>query len=275
MNKIKKLFVCIGAQKSATSWLHGVLSNDSQFRMPHFIKEVHYFSWVAQNDKLINKWRQRWKSKIENDRDLPIFLDLATKDLNNQWYVEFMKLEPSHTWAVDITPDYAAMNLDGFNCIKDVADAFKLLFILRDPVDRSWSAIIHWFKNQRSIQNLMNKSHSDLITFAKSNVINCRSNYLKTLSTLIDAKIFHLNKILFYDQLLVNSAGFIKEIYDHLELDFPSFEEEVLQKKTHVSPKISLPEEFNYEMTNFYKPMIRELNSVVEVPDNWKIKYDI
>jgi hypothetical protein len=241
--------------------------------MPHFIKEVHYFSWVAQNDKLIDKWRKRWKSKIENDRDLHSFLDLATKDLNNQWYVEFMKLKPSHTWAVDITPDYAAMNLDGFNCIKDVADAFKLLFILRDPVDRSWSAIIHWFKNQHSIQNLINKSHPDLITFAKSNVINCRSNYLNTLNKLIDAKIFHLNKILFYDQLLVNSGSFIKEIYDHLELDFTSFEEEVLQKKIHVSPKISLPEEFKHEMTNFYKPMIRELNSMVEVPDNWKIKY--
>jgi hypothetical protein len=275
MNKLKNLFICIGAQKSATSWLHKVLSSDGRLKMPHFIKEVHYFSWVSKTDNLINKWRDRWKKELINSPDTCKLLNLATSELNNNWYVDFMELESGKICAVDITPEYAAMRVEGFNCIKDVADKFKLLFVLRDPVDRSWSAILHWYKNQHTIEDLKSKSVAGLLRLAKSNLVNCRSDYLSTLKTLNEAKVSHLNKIMFYDELLKDSDSFIKQIYNHMEVDPPNFENNILDNKIHVSPKIKPPEEFNSEMTKFYKPMVRKLNKRIIIPDAWKAKYQI
>ena len=37
-------FVCIGAQKCATTWLHNVLATHPEVAMPHEIKELDFFS---------------------------------------------------------------------------------------------------------------------------------------------------------------------------------------------------------------------------------------
>lgn len=43
-------FICIGAAKAGTTWLHRVLNNHPQVELPDF-KEVHYFDQVQIGQK--------------------------------------------------------------------------------------------------------------------------------------------------------------------------------------------------------------------------------
>lgn len=45
----KKMFMCIGAQKSGTTWLHRQLRNHPQIWLPP-VKELHYFDTIQFNN---------------------------------------------------------------------------------------------------------------------------------------------------------------------------------------------------------------------------------
>ena len=69
----KTVFICIGAQKAGTTWLHAALSNYKDIGLPH-IKELHYFDvkWLPKkfNTYEIRKlWTKQLKTISENIAD--------------------------------------------------------------------------------------------------------------------------------------------------------------------------------------------------------------
>src|SRR4051812_35191847 len=56
MKKIDRLFACVGAQKSGTTWLYSMLSKHPDLHFG-FFKEIHYFDFVHCGTNYLNNRR--------------------------------------------------------------------------------------------------------------------------------------------------------------------------------------------------------------------------
>lgn len=157
----KTFMVCIGAMKCATSWVHAYLDTlDGVTVSP--LKEVHFFdskfSAYALGDmddfaiKRVGLHMDRSGQATQNlllstdfqasvDRMQMIYDDTA-------YFAHFARLAgPETRTFCDVTPAYSVLGPDGFGYMRDFFATqsihLKLVYILRDPVDRLWSQLRH------------------------------------------------------------------------------------------------------------------------------------
>ncbi len=98
-------FLCIGAQKCGTTWLYEALSRHPQFAFPGG-KEVHF--WDRPGDRTV------------------------------QWYCGLFSDDQKING--DITPSYAILRPDVIRNIHQVLPHLKLVYLVRNPIDRAWSS---------------------------------------------------------------------------------------------------------------------------------------
>ena len=99
-------FLCIGAQKSGTSWLHKTLSEYPKIAFPAG-KEVHF-------------WDQHRSREIE-------------------WCTQLFSNETCING--DITPAYAFLPIDVIQEIYKIVPNLRLIYLIRNPIDRAWSSV--------------------------------------------------------------------------------------------------------------------------------------
>lgn len=304
MKKINKLLICIGAQKAGTSWLHDVLKEDSRLKMPIFVKEVHYFDYRHAGLPLIERWREAWLKHLSGrpqfnealleyqkyghklrgvqikNKMLYRKIAFCLRPLNDDWYCDYMKVPSDKEWAVDITPDYAVIDKNGFEHMRHVAEELRLLFILRDPIERSWSGMIQELKNKpdaaEKLKNMGGADVSALVGRTKKPNIYKRSDYLTTFKSMEAANILNSLKVVFYDDILNKPDSVLNDVYAHIGMVKPIVENPVISQVVHKSPPIAMPAEFSKQMRDAYAPMLAEINRrFVSLPDSWKQRYGI
>lgn len=105
-------FVCIGAQKAGTSWVHAQLARSPEIGFPRG-KEVHYWDWVQRGKRPLNLIR--YVEPFARDADSPRLLG-------------------------DMTPAYATVRPEYVHLHAQMYPEAPLFMLLRDPVERAWSA---------------------------------------------------------------------------------------------------------------------------------------
>jgi hypothetical protein len=129
-------FLCIGAQKSGTTWLYQQLHLHPDFWMPPQ-KELHYFD-------LLGHARFFGPPRKEDERDL-CFLE-AMKKLRDkpfidlEGYAQLFELKGSLI-SGDITPAYSTLNEEIISRIVRRFPKLKIIFLARDPVERALSQL--------------------------------------------------------------------------------------------------------------------------------------
>ncbi len=305
--KLEKLFVCIGAQKSGTSWLFENLSLDKRFSVCPFVKEIHYFDYVHKQSKHLNEWRAHYLLKLaqgnedrlkpllsawlSGDRRLQLSADATFKDrmvarrfawlLNeaaDDWYSSLLRIREGKEVALDITPDYAVIGKQGFEHIKNIANQVKLLFILRNPTDRAWSGLLQGKKKTAGgiAGYLEDKKTTIDAMFAAATSgadVGGRNNYLATLIALEEAGLLNGQVLIkFYDELGNSPEDFIADIYRFLEMPLPDMAlfSGTLRTKVYATPKTVMPEVFKERLDAYYAGMVKEINDrFVTVPTAW------
>jgi hypothetical protein len=129
-------FFCVGAQKGGTSWLYRQCEPHADFWMPP-LKELHYFNKLTKA-KRVNPPRCR------DDRDA-CFLESVSRlsarpyiDIEN--YARLFAYKGSRL-SGDITPAYSALNDEIIERVVSYFPNLKVIFLARDPVERSWSQL--------------------------------------------------------------------------------------------------------------------------------------
>ena len=155
----KTFVICVGAMKCATSWVYDYLGG-----LPDTVvsplKELHFFDIKFAANALgdmetLALRRLLWHGQqegnlLENLRRRPSFqasVDAAQMLFDdNAYFAHFARLcEPETRCFCDVTPAYATLGPTGFKYLRAFCDAqrirTRILFILRDPVDRLWSQL--------------------------------------------------------------------------------------------------------------------------------------
>jgi len=147
-------FLCIGAQKAATSWLYLTLVEHPDIWMPP-IKELHYFDhlyvpenrgWTHEHIKQGARNAIKWHVTSADYVDLAYvnyLSDVALVDVFSESWYERVFARPGAKGKVlgDITPEYCTLPCEGIEYVKTLLGNVKLIYIIRDPVDRALSQI--------------------------------------------------------------------------------------------------------------------------------------
>jgi len=169
-------FVCIGAQKAATTWLYGQLRQHPEVFLPR-VKELNYFY-----------------------RDLPL----------ERYQDHYRSATPRHARG-DISPNY--MVLPGVaERMRHTVPAARLICILREPVARAKSQ----YRMAVGLGNIPSDVPFIAAFRDNLQYIRERGCYLELLERFTQLYCTEQVLILLYDDLLEDTPSFLREVHRHI-----------------------------------------------------------
>lgn len=148
-------FLGIGAQKAGTSWLVKNLKHHPKIWMPRFAKELHFFDVLylgTDRQHRLNNIRKRCEGIIDNsihrheksiaekEASLKKMFD-PNFAFTDEWYSHIFLKASSIKLKGEYTPLYCALNSDGISHVKRLMPNVKIIYIIRDPIDRTLSSL--------------------------------------------------------------------------------------------------------------------------------------
>ena len=280
MQSIRPTFLGIGAHKAGTTWLCHQLRLHTQIWMPP-MKELHFFDCAAkypsQNDLLTaspvsralgtnREQRERTyrilRQCIRSARKYQFGESLWWSKLllgyyNESWYRSLFSQAAPDQITGEITPAYAVLDSEDVAKIKNVNPNIRLIFIIRNPIDRAWSAMRFSHRKGRLDYNL--DSSEQIIAELKRPGKTLRGDYERTLDVYL--KHFDSSQILvcFYDAIQGNPIELLSGITSFL--DIADFEESSINNKKRInqSPLSPMPLEVRDFLCETYSPSIARL----------------
>jgi hypothetical protein len=285
-------FLCIGAQKAGTTWLHRNIVQHPDVWMPP-VKEIHYFnrpsSWplIIQmchpNDSRMRSFALRGLVKrLRRFGRRPVLSHKANGSLRARspealkasvlgWYFRFLLLPRNDQWYAslfapsrgrvtgDITPYYANLEEDRVAYIHSLMPDAKIMYLLRNPIHRLWShAAMHFSRD--GFSGLATVGEEQVREFLERQSKSRISDYAQNLQTwsLYPEEQFFVG---FFDHLVQNPRGFLKEIYRYLELDASDqFVPQTVQEKRNPGQYYAIPDHFARFLASQYLGQIEQLH---------------
>lgn len=206
--------LCIGAQRSGTTWLHAVLQEHPRI-WTCGIKEFHHFDQDG-GDAAIGAFRQRQAlamlvtagSPDADGRDRRVRMAVrhgfpAAHSWEN--YAAIFESAPTDRLACDFTPAYASLDESTVAEIVRVMPEVKVIFMLRDPVTRAVSGGLHQLRRE----GVGSPTAAQVLAACESPANVLRTDYLRTL----DIWQRHLPAdrllVLFHDDIACDPAALV------------------------------------------------------------------
>lgn len=243
--KKKDIFFCIGAQKSGTTSLHDILSQNKNIALPKE-KETHFFSL---------------EELYENDHKKYFETYFDSKELKNAKIVG--EIDPSYSYFKDTEKRIFKTFSSEYN--------IKFIFILRDPVKRAYS---HFLMSQRrgyETLGFIQALEKEKSRINKDHFSNVNFSYLKRgfYSEQIDnyLKYFNLEDFLFIrfeEDFIKDRQLTFDRISDFLEIE--NFEYNIDHRSNPASvPKSKIIRDFIYKDIK-----LKKLISIIPVSNQFK-----
>jgi hypothetical protein len=278
---INNLLICVGAQKSGTTWLHHQLEGHPDIFFPN-VKEVHYFNTIHNGSFLLSQRKVQRLKKIINEKPFALEkyftslsmnqeVDRGIKDLlskvDDRWYKRL--LFSKKKYSADFTPEYALLPDQGFENIKAVSKNQKILFIMRDPVDRALSAIRYFIQMKGLDFNVID---DDFISRVSNyDFIESMSRYDNTIRVLRKNFDEDSLKFIFYENLMLNKTLELNKIYDFLGLAPCPNQSDRLNAKLNPSTDLKIPESVVQSLEKKLETVYEFIDSnFSDMPNSWR-----
>jgi len=280
---IDNLLLCVGAQKTGTTWLHSQLKEHPQIGFSD-VKEVHYFNTIHNGSILLTTRKVSYiKKLIENNRfalenyftklsqGKPVDkgIQKLLSPVDDDWYINHLKTDKKY--AADFTPEYALLPDAGFENIKKVSKQQKVIFIMRDPISRAKSAIQYYFQTHNL--DINTATDSFIMEVANKSFILNMSRYQDTVEK-VDSY-FKKEDVLymFFEEIMEDKKSKLVEVSNFLDLEVENISEENLEKRVNTSKKY----QFNEVVESFLIENLSETYKFIEnkfgyLPDKWVCK---
>jgi len=258
-------FIGIGAQRCGTTWLYRHMSLHPDVWMPP-VKEIHFFDRI-DNSTHVSKRRKFFRDLRK--RYLAYKSPLATEKNNLPnlfWDISYFLQSPSFKWYTslfipgigkitgEITPEYMALNQEMVENIYAHNPKMKIIFTMRDPIDRIWSAAVKKLAKikKRDVRNI---SADEFQVYLQHQGTSLRSNYVRTLSiweSVFPSEQMHID---FYDNIQENPKAFLLRIFEFLGVEEST---EYITKDLH--KKIATTEMYKTQIPHSLEFKIAEEN---------------
>ncbi|WP_447926363.1 sulfotransferase domain-containing protein [Vreelandella sp. EE27] len=278
---IENLFLCVGAQKSGTTWLHSQLENHPDVGFSD-VKEVHYFNTIHNGSVLLTRRKidhlerlvknnrsalEKYFTNLSQGKSVDEGIKRLLSPVDDQWYIDIFKRN-TKKYAADFSPEYALLPKAGFDNIKKVSKNQKIIFMMRDPLSRSKSAIQYYFQ----MNDIQPESVTDSMVWdvASKDFIIKMSLYDKTISSLKESFAENQLKLMFFEDVMIDKQSAANEIYDFLNIDHVPLVEEKAEERVNSSKKVDFPD----GVEDFLLSKLKETYSYMRanfsnLPESW------
>lgn len=224
-------FLCIGAQRSGTTWLHHQLRAHPSLYLPpakelHFLDEIDGIEparWMhhrlrflagaqaavaaARPDEATAAWETfEWAARFA-----------ATRRVDVEWYASLFADAPDDRVAGEITPAYALLSERLVRQVARLMPDLKVVFMMRDPVERALSGAVHELTRAVGLTDLP----SEQAIAAELAGARCaaRSGYRRTIETWERCLPAGSLGCFFYDDIRRDPAGLMRSVFTFLGVD--------------------------------------------------------
>jgi hypothetical protein len=262
-NKIN--FIGIGAHKSGTSWIFERLREIDHFELPP-VKEIHYFDRKYKQNKFhftkrfpsLKSYFESIKICVLNFNRINWFYSWYFKSYSDSWYVSLFK---SKKIQGEITPAYSILSVEEIRRLKKVANPEKILFIIRNPIERAWSHYQYLVQRGKKFdkKNLV----KEIKSFMLSDEQRKRSNYIEIINKyrnfFQDEDIY----ILFYDSILNEPEALIENMMSVFGIKKINLMNCNFRDVNNSSKKLRIPIEISKLVNELYKKDISVLSEKI------------
>lgn len=298
---MKKFILGLGAQRAGSTFLFQTLTKSKDSARP-LLKEMHI--WDALEMEICKKWRiynpefltfpnkALLKKLIKNDEIDNINRALLVKGTRMEFqnnpdryfdYFNFLLNSQNKEITFDITPEYIGLKDQTLKMIDDrfrkINIDCKFILIIRDPVDRCWSAVksrrkksglnaLDQIKYHQLIESVDTETNinESMLKYVKSDDAKFRTNYKKIIEIL--KKNFDSKKylVLFYDDIL--NGTFIQKLRQFLQIDIDN---SYIKQKINPSTSEKLDENLIREIAPMFQDIYEYCASEYPVSkDYWR-----
>ncbi|HBJ36518.1 MAG TPA: hypothetical protein DDZ51_17550 [Planctomycetaceae bacterium] len=278
-------FFCIGAQRAGTTWLHSRLNQHPNFFLPP-LKELHYFDRspryptpntlnIANPAKRLleferAKWAARDVYRCLRYREWSSLVWLSKFHFGfygDSWYRSLFPRD-SRITSGDITPGYSVLDEEGVRRMHLVAPQAKIIFILRNPIDRAWSMMRF---GKRFGYACDPQRVEEIFSRIDSPGQELRSDYLRAIS--IYRKFYPAEKILlvFYDAIPERPQELLSQIFHFLGISPISFDALDSQQRVNEAEELEIPDSVRSYLEDKYRDPICAMAELLGgYASNWK-----
>ncbi len=267
-------FLGIGAQKAGTTWLYHNLRAHPDIWMPPR-KEIHYFDGMGEEKPsfvsgLLGRqpedqhWRGQmsgWLRKHALDQPSAENLLWGSKYLSgirdDEWYGSLFEAGRGKLVG-EITPSYSVLNREVVGHVKDLMPEAKIIFMMRNPIERVWSQTVMSFDRTKKGSAGTVKSKK-LLRRTKHNTSRRLTNYLRTLEKW--SAFYPEDRIFvgFLEDVQLFPVQLLGRIYEFLGVE-SSFMPQGLEKKVHSRSVGRIPTDVAARLARNYGDEIRDLD---------------
>lgn len=284
---IRDFFVCIGAQKSGTTWLARILSSHPELFMSP-VKELHYFDHVAgltehlsdrklrsRNRKFVQRLLTQWHRFGELKRQRAWYRNYLRGPVGDEWYASLFAEREGKRFAGEATPEYAIIGEDGFRHLQRLAPDARLLFIMRNPVARAWSQALHHCR--RTGRDAFRLRSPELIRIMEDAPhFEALSDYAATLETV--ARVFPAGQLMtmYYEDMHADREKTLREVCAFIGIGFDARATPELGRRFNRSQDVALSDDMRTHLQERFREQARRVQKIVgRVPASWEKEFGL
>lgn len=272
----RKFMICFGAQRGGTTWLSSQLRRMPEFDFPprkeiRYLDPLYVHSFGTIREERINEFRRKIHKQFGQGakplqpmqvREVRWNAEyaLVTRDeYSDEWYASlFSECDPER-WTGDFSPDYSLLPEQGIEHLARLAPDARLLFMMRDPVDRALSGASYVLRHhgamprEESVQRIANLARTKLqLDF---------SDYRSILSRYW--RLFSRERILvcFHDDIDSHPQAIFEALFRFLDLDPARLSERTIETSQAInrSPAVEIPTELRADIAALMLPELEWL----------------
>lgn len=214
-------FLCIGAQKAGTTWLHHNLAQHPSLWLPP-LKELHYFDHPHRAPSVLLLPFPTWQGRRAR-KELPRLWHARRQPRTLRWHLRFLLRPRGDAWYAslfepapdqvcgEVTPGYDTLDDAVVARIRASMPRLRVIFLLREPIERIWSALA-MHAERRRWGPLDAVPEARLLRYLRWDLPLRHSDYLRNLDTWarhFPPRQMHVD---FFDRLTVEPATLYADI---------------------------------------------------------------
>ncbi|HRD76208.1 MAG TPA: sulfotransferase [Hyphomicrobiaceae bacterium] len=284
--RIDDYFVCVGAQKSGTTWLARILADHPElFLTP--VKEIHYFDHVRgitghlsmeKRRSRYRKYHQRlwteWGRFSRNRQHWRWYRDYMRPEIGDRWYADLFRHRDGRRFAGEVTPEYAIIGREGFEHIRRLAPAARVLFIMRNPVERAWSQALHHARSERI--DAGRASLEELKRIVDQPRFRALGDYGATLEAMSAVFPAEQSLAMFYEDIHKDRPAALEAVCRFIGIRFDPALLGDTGRRFNKSQDAKLPAELRVHLAKCYKATAEDVRRRLgRIPDAWAKEFGL
>ncbi len=276
-------FLIIGAQKAGTTWLFQNLQAHPEIWLPPE-KEIHFFDlpplmpmyWLlfAPLKKarawIWNRMVRDWNKVKRGEGALWWYWKYYFFPRSWWWYESLFTPGPTQICG-EATPRYATLREKQIRKIQKRLPHLKIIYLLRDPIDRMWSDAAMQYAPRFGAGGIENTDVAHVKFFMKSPENLAHSKYFENLKRWENCLGSEAIFFAFQEQVIDDPASLMKEVFSFLgvsqDIRIPL---EVAQRKVNKNTYPSIPQDIERMLASALREDLKRLHGKFNNSSTWK-----